>query len=110
MASRPAFLRHDTDTHGAVEVLQNPGDAIEKPTKYFELQELDLKKSRDVESNRSDEDSSSGVDAGDGFTKVDAPIETAKDLVTNVIHVDDDPNLNPYTFRLLFLGTFYSPM
>lgn len=44
-------------------------------------------------------------DAGDGFAKVTAPVETAKDLVTQVLHVDDDPTLSPYTFRVFFLGT-----
>lgn len=30
--------------------------------------------------------------------------ETAADLVTHVIHVEDDPTLNPWTFRMVFLG------
>jgi hypothetical protein len=32
------------------------------------------------------------------------PAETARDLVTEVIHVRDDPTLNPLTFRTWFLG------
>jgi hypothetical protein len=32
------------------------------------------------------------------------PAETAEDLVTEVIHVRDDPTLNPWTFRVWFLG------
>ena len=28
----------------------------------------------------------------------------AKDIVTHVLHVEDDPNLNPWTFRMWFLG------
>ncbi|KAK6434602.1 hypothetical protein LTR95_009219 [Oleoguttula sp. CCFEE 5521] len=36
------------------------------------------------------------------FTK---PVETAQDLTTQVLHVDDDPSLSPYTFRVFFLGT-----
>ena len=31
-------------------------------------------------------------------------VSTAKDLVTNILHVDDDPSLNPWTFRMWFLG------
>ncbi|KAF8853981.1 OPT superfamily oligopeptide transporter [Acephala macrosclerotiorum] len=31
--------------------------------------------------------------------------ETAEDFVTEVIHARDDPTLNPWTFRTLFLGT-----
>jgi hypothetical protein len=36
------------------------------------------------------------------------PAETAQDLVTEVIHVHDDPLLNPWTFRMWFLGKSYS--
>lgn len=32
------------------------------------------------------------------------PAETAKDLVTEVILVEDDPSLSPWTFRTWFLG------
>ena len=32
-------------------------------------------------------------------------LETAKDIVTQVIHLDDDPTMNPWTFRMFFLGT-----
>jgi len=31
-------------------------------------------------------------------------VASAKELVTNVLHVDDDPTLNPWTFRMWFLG------
>jgi OPT oligopeptide transporter protein len=33
-----------------------------------------------------------------------APPETARDLVTEVIHAWDDPTLSPWTFRMWFLG------
>jgi hypothetical protein len=33
------------------------------------------------------------------------PPETAEDLVTEVIHAQDDPALNSFTFRVWFLGT-----
>jgi hypothetical protein len=36
------------------------------------------------------------------------PAETAKDLVTEVIHARDDPTLNPWTFRVWFLGRYLS--
>jgi len=35
-----------------------------------------------------------------------APAETAEDLITEVIHVTDDPTLNPWTFRAWFLGQY----
>ncbi|CZR52285.1 related to peptide transporter [Phialocephala subalpina] len=31
-------------------------------------------------------------------------LDTAEDLVTQIIHVDDDPTLNPWTFRTFFIG------
>ncbi|TID15601.1 OPT superfamily oligopeptide transporter [Venturia nashicola] len=39
-----------------------------------------------------------------GSAQFDAPAETAKDLATEVIHAEDDPGLNPWTFRVWFLG------
>jgi hypothetical protein len=32
------------------------------------------------------------------------PLETAEDIVTNVIHVDDDPSMNPWTVRMFVVG------
>jgi hypothetical protein len=32
-------------------------------------------------------------------------VSNEEDLVTRVIHVEDDPTLNPWTFRMFFLGT-----
>jgi hypothetical protein len=40
----------------------------------------------------------------DGSELYNNPVETAKDLVTEVIHARDDPTLNPWTFRVWFLG------
>jgi hypothetical protein len=40
----------------------------------------------------------------DGFNIYNSPAETAKDLITEVLHVEDDPTLNPWTFRTWFLG------
>lgn len=35
-------------------------------------------------------------------------VETAEDLVTRVIALEDDPSLNPWTVRMLFLGIGFS--
>ena len=32
------------------------------------------------------------------------PAETATDFITEVIHAEDDPSLNPWTFRTWFVG------
>jgi len=34
----------------------------------------------------------------------DVTLENERDLVTQVLSVDDDTSLNPYTFRAFFLG------
>jgi hypothetical protein len=50
-------------------------------------------------------------DSGDvegGSTNDNTVAETEKDLITEVIHVEDDPSLNPWTFRVWFLGEFGS--
>jgi hypothetical protein len=35
------------------------------------------------------------------------PLETAEDIVTTVIDLDDDPTLNPWTFRMFFIGAYF---
>ncbi len=42
------------------------------------------------------------VPVGEGDIKA---LSTAEDIVTTVIHVDDDPTLNPWTFRMFFIGS-----
>lgn len=32
------------------------------------------------------------------------PLETAEDIVTHVIQVDDDPTMNPWTVRMFVVG------
>ncbi|KAF5655389.1 peptide transporter [Fusarium sp. NRRL 25303] len=36
--------------------------------------------------------------------KVKQPLETAEDIVTHVIQVDDDPTMNPWTIRMFAVG------
>ena len=43
-------------------------------------------------------------DIEDNDHKEAAHADTAEDLVTNVLHVDDDPTQNPWTVRMVFLG------
>jgi OPT oligopeptide transporter protein len=44
------------------------------------------------------------LDIESGENEWNAPAETAEDLITGVIHAEDDPTLNPWTFRMWFLG------
>jgi hypothetical protein len=43
----------------------------------------------------------------EGSETYNTPAETAKDLVTEVLHAEDDPTLNPWTFRVWFLGKHF---
>jgi hypothetical protein len=38
------------------------------------------------------------------FTEKNGPVESAADLVTQIIHLDDDPDEQSLTFRTWFLG------
>lgn len=48
----------------------------------------------------------SGEEGGDpeSLEGETGPLETAEDIVTHVIGVDDDPSLSPWTFRMFFVG------
>lgn len=101
MATRPGYSRKDTDHHG---------DVVASGSKTYELGAVDPKDGSYVDIQEGEREVITPPeyeeDAGDGFAKVHGPVETAKDLITTVIHVDDDPNISPYTFRLFFLGKF----
>lgn len=43
-------------------------------------------------------------DDAEALSEKPGPLETAEEIVTHVIHVDDDPTLNPWTFRMFFIG------
>ena len=51
----------------------------------------------------SDTDSSYDARKDDHFGEATV-ITDAKELVTHVLHVDDDPSLSPWTFRSLLIG------
>lgn len=43
-------------------------------------------------------------DAVAGTHEATGIVETAEDLITRVIDLEDDPTQNPWTFRVFFLG------
>ena len=45
----------------------------------------------------------------DGSDRSSRPssVESLDDIVTKVLHADDDPSLNPWTFRMWFIGECY---
>lgn len=62
----------------------------------------DAKNDKFAETPYETEISSSSDEEGRGG-EVNA-LETAEDIVTAIINVDDDPTLNPWTFRMFFIG------
>ena len=72
-------------------------DVSTEHVEYF-----DSKKTVDVNILEKQESDSSSLDSDD---KVYAkPPSTARDLVTEILEVKDDPTQNPWTFRLWFIG------
>ena len=109
---RPGFHRALTEKEQDVELQEGIGDGAPGDSKgTYQVRDPDVKEGVTIETNpqREDDYPPEYEDAGDGFHKVTAPVSTAKDLVTQVLHVDDDPTLSPYTFRVFFLGTYISP-
>ena len=110
MASRPGFQRTDTD---------QPGDTSTRITrtsehKTYELNELDTKGNvssdvKKVDSNQDDEiivPRAGSVSYDHELEKSEGlVVETAADLSTKIVTVEDDPNERAVTFRVFFLGT-----
>ena len=95
---RPAFTRHGSNV---ISLNDAYVDAVE-------LHEMDTKSTQFGD----EKNAAPTVEADDHLPTYDnaveegesAPITSAKDLVTQILHVDDDPSLNPWTFRMWFLG------
>ena len=116
MASRPTFQRTSTEGHGNgqdVELQDSPSShSSSQKGGDFEKGDPDKKDGTTfgIHSAPALEDELPDYgEAGDGFAKVSEPVTSARDLVTQVIHVDDDPTLSPYTFRTFFLGELVFP-
>lgn len=89
---RPGFTRKDTDQ------VTEPGTS----STTYELQDFDEKKTADATELPAYKD-----DHHDNFVNEDEltkGVETATDLVTKVLHVEDDPTMKVWTFRTIFLG------
>lgn len=88
---RPGFQRHDTDFHNNDEGHSSSFD----PEKHSGAPEITYM----------DEEPEFIAAKEDHFGET-AVLSDAKDVLTHVIHVDDDPSLSPWTFRAFFLGTY----
>lgn len=114
MASqRPGFARTNTEraeSSSDIELQQNRDPGVGKSNGNYEFNDPDVKNGTftDIKpADGRDESPPDYEDGGDGFAKVTEPVESAKDLITQVLHVDDDPTLSPYTFRVFFLGKLH---
>ena len=104
--NRPGYVRKDTDGIALNEV--SSASTTAAPEKQQDAKVVETKADEVRDNNvteLSDEDLPAYDAANDGAAHIKEPVETAKDLVTQVIHVDDDPTLSPYTFRMFFLGS-----
>jgi len=104
MASqRPAYARPDTDLSMGVAI-----DSKAQEAGSNDIYNNDEKSSEANERGDFEVVTEAGlptydVQAEDHFGEADV-VNTAKDIVTHVLHVDDDPSLNPWTFRMFFIG------
>lgn len=91
MASqRPGFQRADTDFHND----QAHSSSVDPEKNNAPSPEIHYMQEEEPEFIASKEDHF-------GETAV---LSDAKDVLTHVIHVDDDPTLSPWTARAFFLG------
>lgn len=95
MSSQPGFVSAGSDVHVS-------GADLSKTKAEYDIDKVAT--SNPLPKYEVDEDGSSNP------TRADVPLETAQDLVTTIIHVEDDPTLNPYTFRMVFLGMLLNPV
>jgi hypothetical protein len=86
-----------TSAAGKTQRLNEKG--LESSTEHVEY--FDSKKGNISIVERQDSESSSLSSDEKIHTK---PPSTARDLVTEILLVEDDPSMNPWTFRMWFIG------
>jgi hypothetical protein len=89
---RPSYTRQDTDVVGVENEKKTYGISTSVDSKGSEKGGIDA-----VPPTYHDSE------AAIGEGEIGA-LETAEDIVTQVIHTDDDPTINPWTFRMFFIG------
>jgi hypothetical protein len=110
---RPGFSRVDTDMMSGIEL--QPTSNMTSPSKAplssgLEIPESDSKTNPingDIKElsgyQDSDDYSVHEGTTGDYVAREHKIVETAEDIVNQVLSVEDDPTLNPWTFRMFFL-------
>lgn len=104
---RPGFSRVDTD-HGAIQMNSlehGRGEASSGSSKDNNWRQDGDSKSISAGVTELQNEPAPTFDEDDANHFGEAIVITdAKELVTHVLHVDDDPTMNPWTFRAFFLG------
>jgi hypothetical protein len=99
---RPSFINRKTDDYS------NTSSSKQKAlgTEGYELEDHAGKNGVevDIQDGELERVPTSTDHSGDDFAGKDVPVESAADLVTQIIHLEDDPNENCLTFRSWFLG------
>ncbi|THY02860.1 OPT superfamily oligopeptide transporter [Aureobasidium pullulans] len=110
---RPGFSRVDTDMASGIELQSNREHASKAPlSSGLEILTSNTKSGamggdvKEVPPYQSSDDYSvhEGTATGEYIAEEHKIVETAEDIVNQVLSVEDDPTLNPWTFRMLFLG------
>ncbi|KAI4736201.1 OPT superfamily oligopeptide transporter [Aureobasidium sp. EXF-12298] len=109
---RPGFTRADTDMASAGIELEPSSSKKKVPhSSGLEIETPDTKTGVVAGSvkevppyQNSDDYSIHEGTAGDYVAEEHKVVETAEDIVLQVLSVEDDPTLNPWTFRMFFLG------
>lgn len=91
-SSRETAVVYDEKTHQTPAITKNPESVDSNDVKKDKLGETPYE--TEVSSGSDEEGRGGDVNA----------LETAEDIVTAVINVEDDPSLNPWTFRMFFIG------
>lgn len=106
---RPGFTRADTDMASADIELEPSSSKKKVPySSGLEIETPDTKTGvvagsvKEVRQNSDDYSIHEGT-AGDYVAEEHKVVETAEDIVLQVLSVEDDPTLNPWTFRMFFL-------
>ena len=97
---RPTFTREDPDIAPSNEANEKSNHDSTSPAESLSKNEKDR-----VFTTSTDLPTYVDEERQDGNVK---PLETAEDIVTTVIDLEDDPNLNPWTFRMFFIGTYFT--
>ncbi len=86
-----------------MEAVPSAAKPNEKNSTVERLEYINATRVNDVDAIEKADNSSSSLSHDEDKYKTKAPL-TAKDLVTEILLVEDDPSLNPWTFRTWFVG------